>query len=375
MIDNHVSNTLFVLCTNTVISLTPTARLPVSLSLCVDRVRLPHDNAISLGPGPSLYHPMASSSALFQLAAHTDRANKLVERLYYSQISQSEYDAQILATSITSPIRAKSVPIVLTLDDTLATVINHANQAFKFPLAEIKSTQLFVQWAKKTFKTAGEHRIPRSLLLLDEENLEMALKFMKASSYVEQLIVEFEAVKNPPARLQDTVVEATQAEDEEDDRTPTQEEYRPLDAKDKKSPERKEQAISEKGKERETYSNSDRRQLKSMISVSENLNLLAGESNIQTKNTKQPHTQQESHAKKESRHSSSSHDRSRKPSKGHLKDESRKSGSSPDRSRKPTKGHSKDEGRKSGSSPTPSVYSSSKKHSKEEKRGGTRYGR
>ena len=128
----------------------------------------------------------------FQLAAHTGTANALAEKVFRGNISQKDYDGQIYSTSIVSTDRTKSVPIILTLDDTLATLMDHANREFKIPYVKVQAAKMYVLWSKKVFQTSVIHPVPENLVLLDQDTLKMTLTFMKASPQVEQLLVDFE---------------------------------------------------------------------------------------------------------------------------------------------------------------------------------------
>ncbi len=127
-----------------------------------------------------------------QLAAHTKAANVLAQGLFRGRISQKDYNAQIYSTSIVSTDRTKSVPIILTLDDTLATLMDHANREFKIPPAKVQAAKMYVLWSKKIFQASVICPVPENLVLLDQDTLKMTLTFMKASPQVEQLLVDFE---------------------------------------------------------------------------------------------------------------------------------------------------------------------------------------
>ncbi|CAD6567523.1 MAG: hypothetical protein ASARMPREDX12_000517 [Alectoria sarmentosa] len=128
----------------------------------------------------------------FQLTAHTEGARALAESVFHGRISQDEYDAQVYSTTIVSTSRATSVPITLTLDDSLATLKAYAHHKFEVPLAKAERTRLYVFWSTKIFYAIGVHAVPGNLDLLDQDTLKMILTFMKASTQVEQLLVQFE---------------------------------------------------------------------------------------------------------------------------------------------------------------------------------------
>ena len=84
------------------------------------------------------------------------------------------------------------MPITLTLDDSLATLKAYAHHKFEVPLAKAERTRLYVFWSTKIFYAIGVHAVPGNLDLLDQDTLKMILTFMKASTQVEQLLVQFE---------------------------------------------------------------------------------------------------------------------------------------------------------------------------------------
>ena len=198
--------------------------------------------------------PRSQSAAppRFQLAAHTDGANTLAERLFHSKISQKDYDAHIYSTTISSMDRVTSVPVTLTMEDSLATLIAYAHQAFRIPLAKVETTKLYVLWSEKVFGTIGSQSVPEKLNSLDQDTLHMVLMFMKASPQVEQLLVRFEYPKAEFAtEPESTTTEMEQAAAE--DNIPAPEEAKPysLNTTDRARPERKEQSALRKDKERE----------------------------------------------------------------------------------------------------------------------------
>ena len=92
--------------------------------------------------------PSLDSAALpmfqFELEAHTESANALAEKLFYGQISQNDYDAQVYSATIASTDRAAPKPIIMTLDDTLAALLAYANRKFGIPLATAHLTKIYV---------------------------------------------------------------------------------------------------------------------------------------------------------------------------------------------------------------------------------------
>lgn len=188
----------------------------------------------------------------FQLAAHTDGANTLAERLFHRQISQKDYDAHIYSTTISSMDRATSVPITLIMEDSLATLIAYAHQKFRIPLAKVETTKLHVLWSKKVFGTIGSQSVPENLNSLDQDTLHMVLMFMKASPQVEQLLVRFECpMAEVAAEPESTTMEMDQAAAEDDILAPKEAKPYSLNATDRGYPKQKEQSTSRNGKERE----------------------------------------------------------------------------------------------------------------------------
>ena len=188
-------------------------------------------------------------TARFQLAAHTETANALAEKMFEGKISQKDYDAQTYCTTILSSDRSLSVPIVLSSYDSVATLKAYAHRRFKIPLAEAETTKLYGLWSKKVFYACGVHTVPENLVLLDPDTFSMILQFMKASPQVEQLLVQFkEDDEEVAAKFESTTLSVNQAA-----RTPAPEEEMleiPI-ATQRGSLEEAEQSPSRKGKGRE----------------------------------------------------------------------------------------------------------------------------
>lgn len=140
--------------------------------------------------------PSLDSAALpmfqFELEAHTESANALAEKLFYGQISQNDYDAQVYSATITSTDRAAPKPIIMTLDDTLAALLAYANRKFGIPLATAHLTKMYVLSSAEFNHAVGGHTSPGVLMLLEQDNLKMVLTCMKQGSQTEQLFVEFD---------------------------------------------------------------------------------------------------------------------------------------------------------------------------------------
>ena len=153
-----------------------------------------------------------SRTARFQLAAHTETANALAEKVFDGKFSQKNYDAQTYSTTILSNDRSLSVPIVLSSYDSLATLKAYAHRCFKIPLAKAETTKLFALWSKKVFYACGVHTVPENLVLLEPDTFTMILEFMKASPQVEQLLVQFkEDDEEVAAELESTTLSVDQA--------------------------------------------------------------------------------------------------------------------------------------------------------------------
>lgn len=159
----------------------------------------------------------SEASPRLQLAAHTEAANVLAEQRSLGKISQKDYDAQTYSTTILSWDRVTSVPIILTLDDSLATLIAYAHRAFQIPLVNAETTKMYVLWSTKIFHAVGVHRVPENLALLDQDRLNMILTFMKASPQVEQFFVQFEKdASEIPAKLEGVAVKVEKGAAEDD---------------------------------------------------------------------------------------------------------------------------------------------------------------
>ena len=146
---------------------------------------------MSLGPRPPSPNSAALPKNQFELEAHTESANALAYKLLHGWISQKDYDAQIYSTTIASTDSATPLPIIMTLDDTLAALLAYASLKFGIPLAKAHMTKMYVLSSAEIIHALGGHTSPGVLLLLDQDKLEMVLTCMKQGSQVEQLFVEF----------------------------------------------------------------------------------------------------------------------------------------------------------------------------------------
>ena len=194
-----------------------------------------------------------------KLAAHTERASLLAERLFHGKISQHDYDAQVHATSIVSADLVSTVPIVLALDDTLDALIAYANREFSIRPPRGHVTELYVPWSMKLFYAVSIHPPADNMVLLDEDRLEMILAFMQESTEMEQFFVQVEKdVKEVRDNVEALAEQLSQAEAEEDahawEDMPTLAPY----SKPRSSAKGKGQSASKKGKEREHSPEVDR---------------------------------------------------------------------------------------------------------------------
>ena len=238
----------------------------------------------------------------FQLAAHTDGANTLAERLFHGKISQKDYDVHIYSTTISSMNRVTSVPITLTMEDSLATLIAYAHQIFRIPLANVETTKLYVLWSEKVFGTIGSQSVPENLNSLDQDTLHMVFIFMKASPQVEQLFIRFENhTAESAVEPESTTTEAYQAAAENDILAPKDAKSYSLNATDRGCLGRKEQSTSRKRKKRERPTGHDRNAQDSVQGDPHNLALVFNEDKPQVSHGKQEDTQQAPPAKGESR--------------------------------------------------------------------------
>ena len=299
---------------------------------------------------PRVSNSRSTPPPRFQLSSHTERANALAEKAFYGKISQKDYDAQTYSTTIVSMDRATSVPIVLTLDESLATVKVYALRKFKIPLAKAETTKMYVLWSTKVFNAVGVHSVPENLGLLDQDTLNMILTFMKASPQVEQLLLESEEdVAEVAIKSGNVTVEVDQIEAEAEDDTPVQKEEHStsLNAKERgslkgKEPwnsqkeepsaspyakvesniKGKELSSSRKGKERES-SKSDRHDRDSVKDHQRDPSLLVRGSEQRASIAKQQDTPKQVRAKIESRTSGSSSGASKGSSRDQVKEEKR----------------------------------------------------
>ncbi|CAF9943419.1 MAG: hypothetical protein ALECFALPRED_000320 [Alectoria fallacina] len=176
---------------------------------------------MSFNPQEPTFRSRPTAPPRFQLTAHTEGATALAENVFHGRINQNEYDGQTYSTTIVSTSRATSVPITLNLDDSLATLKAYAHDKFEVPLAKAEGTRLYVFWSTKIFYAIGVHAVPENSELLDQDTLKMILTFMKASTQVEQLLVQFGEDEVEVATVSErTALEMYRAGAEAQDTTP-----------------------------------------------------------------------------------------------------------------------------------------------------------
>ena len=249
-----------------------------------------------------------SRTARFQLAAHTETANALAEKMFQGKISHKDYDAQTYSTTILSNDRSLSVPIVLSSYDSISTLKAYAHRSFKIPLTEAETTKLYGLWSKKVFHACGVHTVPENMVLLDPDTFSMILEFMKASPQVEQLLVHFkEDDEEVAAKLESTTLSVNQAAGTP---APEEEVLEFTDATHRSSLEETEQSPPRKGKGRQrsplaleptsSQKNNegerqslDRYTQESVGRYQRDLDLLVEDKPLGVSNTKQTPTQQE----------------------------------------------------------------------------------
>ena len=304
---------------------------------------------MSSSPRSSTSRPRA---ARLQLAAHTETANALAEKMFQGKISQKDYDAQTYSTTIVSNDRSLSVPIVLSSYDSVATLKAYAHRSFRIPLAEAETTKLYGLWSEKVFYACGVHTVPENLVLLDPDSLSMVLEFMKASSQVEQLLVHFkEDVEEVAAKFESTTLSVNQAAGTP---APEEEVLEFPDATLRGSLKEIEQSTSRKGKERERSPSElepsssrknkegeryslDRYTQESVGRYQKNLDLLVEEKPLGASNTKQTPTQREPQASRGSSQPRTTSGVSKESTKDPLKEGKRGHGVSKGSTKDPLK--------------------------------------
>ena len=128
-----------------------------------------------------------------RLAAHTASATALTKRLFEDRISQENYDDQILATSINLITRIASIPIVMTMDDTLATILEHASRALGTTFENTERARLYLLCPKSVLEYLGiPAPVSGELALLDRDGLTKLLKFLQRGNGSDELVIACE---------------------------------------------------------------------------------------------------------------------------------------------------------------------------------------
>ena len=142
-----------------------------------------------------LYKPTLQPSTL-SLAAHTANATALTEALFQGGISQDDYDTRIVATCIMSMTRLMHVPIIMTTDDTLATILALAVRGLDDPSRPIDrdSAKLYLACPKRIFEAIGiPAPVSSELVPLDQDELKKLLTFLKGRHRsVDELVIACE---------------------------------------------------------------------------------------------------------------------------------------------------------------------------------------
>ena len=277
----------------TLILVPPDMTLPLLSSILVpfslSRPDFPLKKAMSLNTEAP--RPQSAAPPRLKLSAHTDGANTLAEQLFHGKISQKDYNAHIYSTTISS---VTSVPITLTMEDSLATLIAYAHQSFRIPLAKVKTTKLYVLWSKNIVGAIGSQSVPENLNSLKQDTLHMALTFMKASPQVEKLLVRFEHPLAEIAAKHTTEVDQAAAKDD----IPAPKPYS-SNATDRSYLIPKEQSASKKGKEQERPSGNHRNVQDSVQAYQRSLGLIFYKDKPRVSDEKQEDTKQAPQAKGE----------------------------------------------------------------------------
>ena len=187
-------HTILSLSTLNIIDDHPCCTFSTSLSTFCDRPLFPMSNMFPNygAPNFSPTDPPASHAPQLKLAAHTDKANALAERLFRRTISQNDYNSQIYSTCIASTHNDKSIPIIMTLDDNIIAIKGFAKRGFNMPATPLLASRLYVVLStKKIPRTSSDQPVPENAILLHKETLETVMTFMKSSPYVEQFLMDF----------------------------------------------------------------------------------------------------------------------------------------------------------------------------------------
>ena len=129
----------------------------------------------------------------FHLAAHTASATVLTEKLIHGTISQRDYDAQILSTTIKSAIMAASVPIIMTTDDTLPAILAQAARGLDMSPPNAASAKPYLWCSTKLLEFMGTP-VPVSgdSILLDQKGLKNLFTILKEGDLTDRLLIACE---------------------------------------------------------------------------------------------------------------------------------------------------------------------------------------
>ena len=126
----------------------------------------------------------------FHLPAYTASATSLAEKLFHGRVSQDDFDAQTLCMSITSVTGAVSIPIIMTSDDTLTTILEHVAHDLNAGPANRERAEVCLWCPTKILESIG---IPPPVsgqpVLLDQDGLKRLFTFLKESDQIEQLLL------------------------------------------------------------------------------------------------------------------------------------------------------------------------------------------
>lgn len=141
---------------------------------------------------PPSYSPTFPPSP-FNLAAHTASATALTEKLFHGRISQKDYDAQIIPTSIMSVTGVADIPIIMTIDDSLTAILAPAVRGLDSSSANKESAKLYLWCPTRVLETIGiPIPVSSESVLLDQDGLKKLFKLMKEGDRNEQLLLACE---------------------------------------------------------------------------------------------------------------------------------------------------------------------------------------
>ena len=123
---------------------------------------------------------VAAPPSRFNLTAHTASAIALTEGLFNGSISQDDYDAHILPTSIKSDSRYASIPIIMTTMDSPETILAVAIRGLGIPSANRESANLYLWCPRWVLSILGiPAPVSGELVRLDHIALTKVVTYMK----------------------------------------------------------------------------------------------------------------------------------------------------------------------------------------------------